>query len=133
MEKSEPKIEEEKIESGRTSGLTRAAGVSPEIEKEILIERFKNNPLIVPDPNSRWMNKNVFNCGVIIDDDRLYKMLFRAAWTEDQSMSDCGLAFSVEGTKWYVLDKPVLKCGMNDHCTRGIEDPRIIKWIDGWK
>lgn len=103
------------------------------MKKEILIERFKNNPLIVPDPNSRWMNKNVFNCGVIIDDDRLYKMLFRAAWTEDQSMSDCGLAFSVEGTKWYVLDKPVLKCGMNDHCTRGIEDPRIIKWIDGWK
>ena len=103
------------------------------MKKEILIERFKNNPLLQPNPNSIWMNKNVFNCGVIIDDDDLYKMLFRAAWTEDQSMSDCGLALSIEGTKWYVLDKPVLKCGMNDHCTRGIEDPRIVKWIDGWK
>lgn len=79
------------------------------------------------------MSKNVFNCGVVIDDDGIYKMLFRAARTEDQLMSNCGLALSVEGTKWHVLDEPVLKCGFNDHCTRGIEDPRIVKWIDGWK
>lgn len=103
------------------------------MKKEISIIRFKNNPLLRPDPNSSWMNKNVFNCGVIIDDDGLYKMLFRAAWTEDQSMSHCGLALSTEGTKWYVLNEPVLKCGFNDHCVRGIEDPRIVKWIDGWK
>jgi predicted GH43/DUF377 family glycosyl hydrolase len=103
------------------------------LKKEISIKRLKNNPLLQPNPNSSWMNKNVFNCGVIIDDDGLYKMLFRAAWTEDQSMSDCGLALSVEGTQWYVLNKPVLKCGFNDHCVRGIEDPRIVKWIDGWK
>ena len=100
---------------------------------EILIERFKDNPLLRPNPNSKWMNKNVFNCGVIIDDDGLYKMLFRAAWTEKQIKSDCGLALSVEGIKWYVLDKPVLKCGFNDHCAWGVEDPRIVKWIDGWK
>ncbi|MCP6717951.1 MAG: glycosidase [Patescibacteria group bacterium] len=73
----------------------------------------------------------MFNCGVIIDDDGLYKMLFRAAHTEDQSMSNCGLALSIDGIEWYVLDKPVLKCGFNDHCTKGIEDPRIVKWIDG--
>lgn len=103
------------------------------MKKTIQIERFKNNPLLEPDSHHTWMSKNVFNCGVIIDDDGLYKMLFRAAWTEDQSMSDCGLAFSTEGTIWYVLDKPVLKCGMNDYCTRGIEDPRIVKWVDGWK
>jgi len=101
-------------------------------QKEISIVRFKNNPLIIPNPNSNWMNKCVFNCGVIIDDDGLYKMLFRAAWTDDQSMSDLGLALSVEGTKWYVLSEPVLKSSMNDHCTRGIEDPRIVKW-NGWK
>lgn len=103
------------------------------LKKEILIKRFKNNPLLQPNPNSGWMNKNVFNCGVIIDDDGLYKMLFRAAWTEDQSMSNCGLAMSVDGIKWYVGDKPVLRCGFNDHCTKGIEDPRIVKWIDGYK
>ncbi len=99
--------------------------------RTIRIERFENNPLLEPDQNS-WRNKNVFNCGVIIDDDGLYKMLFRAACTEDQSMSNCGLALSVDGIEWYVLDKPVLKCGFNDHCTKGVEDPRIVKWIDGY-
>lgn len=98
---------------------------------EITIKRFHDNPIL--QPGDGWMRKNVFNCGVILDNDGLYKMLFRSAWTEDQSMSDCGLAFSEEGTIWYVLDKPVLKCGMNNHCIRGIEDPRIVKWVDGWK
>jgi len=85
-----------------------------------------------PDQSHAWMSKNVFNCGVIIDDDGLWKMLFRGAWTEDQSMSDLGLAISSDGEKWYVLDKPVLECGFNHHCTEGIRDPRIVKWVDGW-
>ncbi len=101
------------------------------MKKAIWIERFKENPLLEPDSHHAWMSKNVFNCGVVIDEDGLYKMLFRAALTKDQSMSDLGLAFSVEGIKWYVLDEPVLKCG-DDHYTSGIEDPRIVKWIDGW-
>lgn len=103
------------------------------MKKEIYIERFKNNPLLRPDPNKAWMSKNVFNCGVILDDDGLYKMLFRAAGTDNQSMSDCGLALSADGMNWSALDKPVLKCGFNEHCAWGIEDPRVVKWIDGWK
>ena len=103
------------------------------MKKEISIVRFKNNPLLQPNPKSSWMNKNIFNCGVIIDEDGLYKMLFRGASTEDQSMSSCGLALSTEGIEWYLIDKPVLKSGFNDYCMGGIEDPRIVKWIDGWK
>jgi len=103
------------------------------MKKTIQIERFKNNPLIKPGPHHTWMSKNVFNPGVIIDDDGLYKMLFRAAWTADQSMSDLGLAISVDGKQWYVLDKPALRCGFNKFCKYGIDDPRIVKWIDGWK
>lgn len=100
--------------------------------EDILIERFNNNPLLEPD-NISWRRKNIFNCGVIIDDDGLYKMLFRGAYTADQSKSDCGLAISVDGLNWYILDKPVLQSGFNNYCDRGIEDPRIIKWIDGYK
>ncbi len=102
------------------------------MKKEILIERFKHNPLLQPDPNSSWMNRNVFNCGVIINGG-LFTMLFRAAWTKDQSMSDCGLALSSDGINWRALNDPVLRCGFNDHCVQGIEDPRIVEWIDGWK
>lgn len=99
----------------------------------ILIQRFKENPLIVPNPSSSWMSLDVFNCGVIRGEDGLYRMLFRAAYTPKQSCSDLGLAFSVEGARWYVIgNEPVLRCGFNDHCTLGVEDPRIVKWIDGW-
>ena len=98
---------------------------------EITIKRFHDNPLL--QPGDGWMSKNVFNCGVILDDDGLYKMLFRASSEEDQDNSDIGLALSYEGTIWYRLDKPVLKCGVNDRCKLGIADPRIVRWVDGYK
>lgn len=100
--------------------------------EEITIKRFHDNPLLEPDDIS-WRRKNIFNCGVIIDDDGLYKMLFRGASTEDQSKSNCGLAISINGLNWYMLDKPVLQSGFNEYCERGIEDVRIVKWIDGYK
>ncbi len=100
--------------------------------EKILIERFRNNLLLEPD-NVIWRRKNIFNCGVIIDDDGLYKMLFRGACTANQSESSCGLAVSADGLNWYMLDKPVLQSGYNKYCEYGIEDPRIVKWIDDYK
>ena len=100
--------------------------------KDILIERFSNNPLLEPDSIS-WRRKNIFNCGVIFDDDGLYKMLFRAVYTSNQSKSNCGLAISADGLDWYMVDKPVLQGGFNKYCDRGIEDPKVVKWIDGYK
>ena len=103
------------------------------MKKEIKIERFKENPLIVPNPDIHWMSLNAFNCGVIKGDDGLYKMLVRGAWTPSQVGSDLGLTVSKDGIKWGAPSKePVLKCGFNEYCSVGIEDPRIIKWIDGW-
>jgi len=99
---------------------------------ESLIERFRSNPVLKPDPHIHWRSRNVFNCGVVKDGDGLLKMLFRASHTEDQAFSDCGLAISLDGYDWYTLDKPVLRCGFNRYCSRGIEDPRIVKWIDDW-
>ncbi len=103
------------------------------MEKEIKIQRFKENPLLVPRPDLDRMRLNVFNCGVIIDDrDGLYKMLVRGSWTNSQVGADIGLALSSDGIKWNLLVDPVLRCGFNNYCTAGIEDPRIVKWIDGW-
>lgn len=90
--------------------------------RQIQIKRFPANPLLKPNPHISWMSTNVFNPGVVIDDDGLFKMLFRAAYTEDQSMSSLGLAFSPDGTEWYALDKPVLEAA------GGIEDSRIVHW-----
>ena len=102
------------------------------MKKEIYIERFKENPLLVPIPGIKWISLNAFNCGVVIGDDGIYRMLIRGAWTKNQVESDLGLALSSDGIKWNPLVDPVLRCGFNKHCIAGIADPRIVKWIDGF-
>jgi len=85
-------------------------------EKGIKIERFKENPLLVPNHGIKWMSQNVFNCGVIIGDDGIYRMLLRGAWANMQVGSDLGLALSTDGIKWNPLVDPVLRSGFNEHC-----------------
>lgn len=102
------------------------------MKKEIRIDRFGGNPLLVPNTTVGWMSLNIFNCGVILGDDGVYRMLVRGSHTNDQSKSDLGLALSTDGIHWNLLTKPVLECGFNEYCTLGIRDPRIVKWIDGW-
>jgi len=112
------------------------------MKKKILIERFFENPLLTP-ADVGWVRKNypkkdwgVLNCGVIFDKkDNHYKMLFRGG---AGPFADVGFAKSEDGIDWEVLkEKPVLKHSDNNfwngYCRRGIEDPRIVKWIDGWK
>lgn len=98
----------------------------------IKIERFEENPLLVPNMAIKWMGLNVFNCGVIKDEDGIWRMLVRGAHAEGQSHSDLGLALSTDGIHWNLLQKPVLESGCNEFCTLGVEDPRIVKWIDGY-
>jgi len=108
------------------------------LKKEILIERFPENPILTP-ADVGWVRKNypkkdwgVLNCGVIFDKkDSHYKMLFRAG---AGAFADIGLAVSEDGVNWQAKEKPVLKHSDNNfwYCRRGIEDPRIVKWIDGY-
>lgn len=100
---------------------------------EIRIERFSCNPLMVPDPNTPWMTERVFNCGVVEDDDGIYKMLFRATFQRGDiayTNSNLGLAWSIDGVRWRVHNTPVLRSGYNQYSIRGIEDPRIVRWND---
>ena len=102
------------------------------IENKIKVERFEENPLIVPNKNIEWMSRNIFNPGVIIGDDGVFKMIVRGAWTKTQVGSDLGLALSPDGINWNLLIDPVLKSGSNKYCLAGVEDPRIVKWINGF-
>jgi len=81
------------------------------------------------------MSEGTFNCGVIKDDDGLYKMLFRATFQGGDlanASSNLGLAWSIDGVRWHVRNTPVLRSGYNQYSIRGIEDPRLVRWIDGW-
>jgi len=62
-------------------------------------------------------------------------MLFRATFHRGNiaySNSNLGLALSTNGIEWDVLSTPVLRSGFNQYSIRGIEDPRIVKWVNGW-
>lgn len=107
------------------------------MREQILIKRFKENPLLEP-KDVPWVNKYpekeraVLNCGVIFDKaSKEYKMLFRGG---AGPFSDLGLATSKDGKKWQVYPEPVLRHTDNNYwdsnCQLGIEDPRIVRWID---
>lgn len=99
-----------------------------------MIERFEENPLIVPDPKVPWMTENVFNPGVIKDGEIFYMLargcnnIVRRQLT--QAYSDLGFITSCDGINW---DPPKLYPSLshldyNLATERGIEDPRIVKW-----
>ncbi len=100
------------------------------LRTKVKIERFKDNPLIVPTENIPWMSLNAFNCGVVREDDGVWKMLIRGTANPKQLNSDLGLALSTDGIHWNILSDPVLPHGFNHHSQFGVEDPRIVKWID---
>lgn len=105
----------------------------PKTKNKIQVERFPNNPLLIPDPESSWMSTRVFNCGVIQDEDGLYRMLFRATFQPldlAASESNLGFAWSADGVEWHVHASPVLRSGFNQYMKRGAEDPRIVRWED---
>ena len=111
------------------------------MKKEILVERFVENPLLTP-ADVDWVRKNypkkdwgVLNCGVVFDkQSNTYKMLFRGG---AGPFADIGFAESKNGIDWQARkEEPVLKHTDNNfwngYCRRGIEDPRIVKWIDDY-
>ncbi len=96
-----------------------------------MIERFKENPLIVPDPKIPWMSENVFNPGVIKDDKTFY-MLARGGTNRSQrhqSYSDLGLVISYDGINWGSIRLRPSLCHLDYGLAteKGIEDPRIVK------
>lgn len=98
----------------------------------IQIERFGDNPLIFPQDARQWMSVAVMNCSVNMTDDGRFKMLFRATGRPDHLESSLGFAFSDDGRRWVLSESPVLKSGSNQYCRLGVEDPRTVRWIDGY-
>ena len=86
-----------------------------------LLQRCSRNPILLPNPLSRWESLNVFNAGMIYHNG-LFHMLYRAQGRD--YVSHIGYAVSEDGITWSRLDRPVLSPG-NEWETRGVEDPRI--------
>lgn len=90
------------------------------------LTRHSANPVLLPNPNSRWECYNVFNPSVIYHNG-LFHMHYRAQGLD--WISRIGYAVSEDGVNWNRLEHPVLE-PHDATDSRGVEDPRVTE-IDG--
>jgi predicted GH43/DUF377 family glycosyl hydrolase len=92
----------------------------------VKLQRYPDNPILLPDLSSDWESYNVFNPSVIFHNG-LFHMHYRAQGVD--WVSRIGYAISQDGIHWNRLREPVLE-PINSTDSRGVEDPRITE-IDG--
>ena len=90
------------------------------------LNRYPQNPVLLPDRSSDWECLNVFNPGVILHKG-LFHMFYRAQGLD--WVSRIGYAVSSDGIHWNRLHQPVL-VPHDSTDSRGVEDPRIT-FLDG--
>ena len=89
-----------------------------------MLERYKHNPILKPKRSNPWESKAVFNCGVVIYNDRIH-MVYRAIGEYEQYISRLGYAFSNDGINFKRLSKPIFEPSKR-YEQGGCEDPRLI-------
>src|SRR5438270_13217336 len=92
---------------------------------KILLERNKNNPILIPDKFNWWESKAAFNCAILCYDNRIH-MLYRAVGEYEKYISRIGYATSTDG---YCFDKRkgIAIAPSEEYEKYGIEDPRLVK------
>lgn len=94
------------------------------------LKKYKNNPILKPNPNNDWENLVVCNPGVWYEDGVFY-MLYRAAGDDEKHIIHLGLAISTDGfTFKRESDKPVFSPSHDGPDSGCVEDPRIVKFDD---
>ena len=71
----------------------------------ILLERNKNNPILIADKSNWWESKAAFNCAILCYDNRIH-MLYRAIGEYEKYISRIGYASSTDGI-WFDRSKDV--------------------------
>ena len=96
------------------------------------LQRYENNPIISPDPDSEWESLVRTNPGAWYDEGtKEVLLLYRAAGNDKNHVIHLGMAKSKDGYNFEnISEKPVFgpsKDGFDSGC---VEDPRIIKMGD---
>jgi beta-1,2-mannobiose phosphorylase / 1,2-beta-oligomannan phosphorylase len=94
------------------------------MQKEVL-ERHKENPILRPDKFNWWESKAVFNCAVLLDDNRIH-MLYRAIGEYEKYISRIGYASSTDGYH-FNRRKEIAFSPDEEYEKYGIEDPRLVE------
>jgi predicted GH43/DUF377 family glycosyl hydrolase len=87
--------------------------------------RFKNNPILKPNPNNPWENFKIYNPGSIFDG-KSYHLFYRAMGRGENWQSVIGHAISRDGENFERLSRPALAPTELEE-KRGLEDPRVTK------
>lgn len=94
------------------------------------LKKYKNNPILKPNPTNEWESLAVCNPGVWYENGKFY-MLYRAAGYDLTHYIHFGLAISEDGFNFErVSKKPVLTPSPDGPDAGCVEDPRIVKYGD---
>lgn len=92
----------------------------------MILKRYSENPILLPDPRHAWEALNVFNCAVVYTGD-LFHMLYRAQGMD--RVSSIGYAVSSDGVHFNRLQQPVFT-PQDEWDELGVEDPRVTYLSD---
>jgi beta-1,2-mannobiose phosphorylase / 1,2-beta-oligomannan phosphorylase len=92
---------------------------------KILLERYKKNPILVPNEANWWESKAVFNCAILYYENKFH-MLYRAIGEYERYISRIGYASSTDGYSFARSNHIALE-PMQDYEQYGIEDPRMVE------
>jgi len=95
----------------------------------MLLKRYKDNPIISPDPEKDYEKECAYNPCAIIYQDKVY-VIYRAEGISDNYVSRLCLAVSEDGYNFKKHeDNPIIEPSLPEE-KRGCEDPRITKICD---
>jgi predicted GH43/DUF377 family glycosyl hydrolase len=92
---------------------------------KILLERYKKNPILVPNEANWWESKAVFNCAILHYENKFH-MLYRAIGEYERYVSRIGYASSTDGYS-FVRSNHIALEPTQDYEQYGIEDPRMVE------
>jgi beta-1,2-mannobiose phosphorylase / 1,2-beta-oligomannan phosphorylase len=92
---------------------------------KILLERYKKNPILVPNEANWWESKAVFNCAILHYENKFH-MLYRAIGEYERYISRIGYASSTDGYSFARSNHIALE-PTQDYEQYGIEDPRMVE------
>jgi predicted GH43/DUF377 family glycosyl hydrolase len=88
------------------------------------LERYKKNPILLPNKDHWWESKAVFNPGVLYDGNNFH-MLYRAIGEYEQYISRFGYASSTDGINFERKNEIAFE-PTEGYEKYGIEDPRLM-------
>ena len=92
---------------------------------KVLLQRYKKNPILVPNEANWWESKAVFNCAILHYENKFH-MLYRAIGEYERYISRIGYASSTDGYSFARSNHIALE-PTQDYEQYGIEDPRMVE------